>query len=296
MIKVNWFIFSFFIIYLTSCNGGNVKTRNKKEVITEYKQRWTSEKMKKEFDKDIKKIKNIRQFKFLVNNNDPLCFGFELVPDDQAIGVRNILLVENSAYLTDPYHGNIKKVNLLDGKVLISSILDSNYTSLRMLAYMNYKIYVFTDRVNTFIIDTSLKKTDEFLMSNYRWGKDVFYQKEDVIVLYRPIDDVTQLTDRRLKVSLLKLFDGNKLVKDSVFFDNYKSFRDIEPNDRGVKYEEVTEGSFRYLVNAWGKYELKEQLPVTSKYYDSKNIDFTANRIVYYSVSPKEVIITIYEY
>lgn len=289
--KINFIILALHSFVLSSCQGttksDQVSTsdvKNNVELITE--------------NKGFKPIKSAQVFRYRINNADSKQFGFLSVQEDQSIGVRSVVLYGDFVFVSDPLHGNIKKIDLKDGKITsVSQQLDVN-NSLRALTVFNNILYVLTDDANIFLLDFTLNKTEELFVPKYKWVKDVFKQTENELILFRPIEDVTQQADKSMKVKLVKIDRANTIKKDSLVwsYDEYNKSAYAATNIRGQQYNYLSEGGKHFVVNEYGKFELKEKLPSTHKYYDSKNIDFSVDKLVYYNVTPDEVILTVYEY
>lgn len=250
---------------------------------------------------EIKAIKSVRIFKYKINNSNDNDFGFLSVLEDQSIGVRNIYLYKDFVFLSDPVHGNVKKINLSSGKICaVSPLLDKD-NDLRNITVFNDFVYVLTDNEINFILDTGLNKIGNLLLPQYKGVKDVFKQTENELILYRPIEDVIQQNDKRMKISILKVDKTNSFQKDSLIwsYDEYNksAYGSSSSSNRGKQYTVFNnkEGK-RYFINEHGKFELREILPTTFKYYDSKNIDFTPNKIAYYNVTSSDVILTVNSY
>jgi hypothetical protein len=247
---------------------------------------------------DNKSIKSTQVFRFKVNNTDVQQMGFLALQEDQSIGIRSVVINNDFVFLADPLHGNIKKINLKSGKIIAVSPKLDNENNLRTLAVFNNAIYVITDKENIKMMDFNFNKIDDLSVPNYKWVKDVFFQTENELVLFRPIEDVVQQADKSMKIKTLKIDVTKSIRIDSVIlsYDEYTKSPYAKDNIRGKRYDYLNEDGRHYLLNEFGKFELKEELPTTYRYYDSKNLDFTSNKIVYYSVTPDEVILTVNNY
>lgn len=247
---------------------------------------------------DYKKIKNKKQFVYNINNADTDSFGFMPVADDQALGIKSLLIYNNCAYLTDPFHGNVKKIDLVSGIVKSSSILlNDKYFKICSITSFNNSLYVFSEKEDVFILDYDLTVKDQFkLDSKYKGDKDVYYIKQDTLVIFRPNNDVVQLDNGQMQVSLIKIDKKHSISREVLLYPDYETYKDLFPNIRGSKYLETKEQEKNYLITSYGKFELPEGLPNTSQYYDSKNMDFTFDKIVYFNITPEKVQITVCEY
>lgn len=247
---------------------------------------------------EIKPIKSSQIFRYKVDNADDKHFGFLLEHEDQSIGVRGIVVYGNFIFVTDPFHGNVKKIDAKSGKVVaVSTQLDTD-NRLREITVFNNVIYVITDNEKIFLLNLNLNKINELIIPEYKWVKDILNQSEKEIVLFRPIEDVFQQADKSMKIQIAKIDVANAVNRDSLLlnYDEYNRMHIASVNKRGRQYKYLNEEGKHLIVNEYGFFELKEKLPNTYKYYDSKNIDFMANSIIYFSVTIDDVILTVNEY
>lgn len=288
--KIDLIVLVVHLFFFASCQGktenNHVNTSNVKHAVEPIE------------TGDVKRIKSSQIFRYKVNNADYKQFGFLPVEEDQSIGVRSIIVSGNFIFVTDPFHGNIKKIDMKNGRVAaVSTQLDTG-NNLRTITVFNNAIYVLTDNEKIFLLDFTLNKINELVIPKYRWVKDIFNQTENELVLFRPIEDVVQQADISMKIKMVKIDVTNAVKRDSLqlSYDEYNKSYYAVGNIRGKQYKYLNEEGKHFIVNEYGKFELKEKLPDTYKYYESKNIDFMVNSIVYFSVSRDEVVLTVNEY
>lgn len=252
-------------------------------------------------DKQVnyKTAKRHIQFKFFIKNGIKESIGFKLVPDDQAMGIMGIALYKDNVYLTDAVNGNVKRINLLDGTCLSSNVLSNEpYHNLRSIAVFNEMLYVFTDKDIFFILDLDLAVKEQIKIEDWKWAKEIFAIKKDTLTVYRPVEDIYQLQDKRMQVCIVKILKNNSIERDTIICD-YKDFWGkyrLGNNVRGITYSESNEYNKYFVETPFGKYQINEPLPTTSKYYDSKNLDFNNKYLVYFSITPTDFLLTVYEY
>lgn len=283
-----------FIFILQACQQ-STKTENNISGSNKSNKTFISE------NKELKAIKLAQVFKYKYDNSNAKKFGFLYLSDEQSIGVKGVCLYNEYAYLTDPLHGNVKKVNLKNGEIVgASSRLNKNF-NLTKLTVFNDLVYVLTDDEIIYILDLNLNNANNLLTPNYRWEKDFFKQTDEELSLYRPIDDVVQLKDKRMKIHILDIDKNNNISTDSIVwsFDKYNNsgYGSKLYNIRGKEYNFTKDDANAELLTIdFGKFELKKSLPTTFQYYESKNIDFTSNRIIFYEITKEELIINVYNY
>jgi hypothetical protein len=283
------FIILFVVSALYSCQFENTATANNQKLNNTVTK--TVE--------NIKPLKSVKSYRFNIDNNNLNSFGFLLIEEDQSIGVRSIVLHGDYLYISDPFHGNIKKMRISDGELSSSLKLDSNY-KIREITVFNNFLYVFTDDTKCYSLDLDLNIKAELTIPKYRWVKDIFKQTQKELMIYRPIEDVIQLADKSTRLKIVKIGQDNSISKDSLTL-TYEQFESSAYSPkanhiRGIKYDYVANGNKTTLTNQYGVFELKEKLSNTAKFYDSKNIDFTESKIAHFSVTNNEVIIAIYEF
>lgn len=293
MLKIKYLLLTI-ILYLVSCNG-IIPIENKNSDILHNDSFIVFQ--KKELNANfLKKIKSFKQFKYNVDNNSNKAIGFSLVQDDEALGIRGIILKDSFVYLSDPYFGNIKRINLNNGDLCISETLTTNrFFSIRNLAVFNNNIYVFTDKEDFYILNFDLKILSQNKIENGKGIKDIFQTKEDTLIIYFS-QDIEQLYNKKINVSRAIILKDNNIKKDTVCFNNFEEYSEWESNVRGIFYKTIYKDGKHYLLNEYGQFEINENLPSTSEYYNSKSIDFNSNTIVYFKTLPTELIICVYSY
>jgi hypothetical protein len=197
-----------------------------------------------------------------VNNRDYEKIGFELITGDESNGVKSIILEDTVIYLLDAFHNNIKKINLITGKVKSSLRLSNKKAWLRDLAVFDKKLFVTTDLEANYILDLNLNliKTFKLPMQTkyvYKVFKDslLIYDLGKVIAINNA---GTVLDTRNEDIDILKMAHGKK----------YTIHGDTINTEYGTAH---INSSFPYT---W------------KKYYDAINIDFNNKELVYFEVNP----------
>jgi hypothetical protein len=249
----------------------------------------------------VREIKQFKQFRYLIDQRDTSQFGFRFSENDEATGIRSICIYGSFAFFTDPFHGNIKKVNLTTGEIKSSVVLDKRFECLREIAILHEKLFIITDRENIFVTDTSLSKINEIKIDKYRGEKKIYYQSKDTFCFFRPLEDINELQNQSYQIFAVKFYNTGSFLLDTLYFNDYNSFENSSlgrnsQNVRGMKYEVIKKAGNFYLINQFGTYRVKEDVPLTSKYYNSINIDFMPSKIVFFDSTPQELILSIYTY
>lgn len=288
-IEIRLFI-AFLSLAIFSCQGKGNDKINRDNSLREMNTLVT--------DNNVKQLKNLKRFVFKIDNLDYNSFGFALVENDQAISITNILILGDFIFLSDAYHGNVKRIDS-DGKIISSAVLMNNtYMNLRSIGVFNNLLYVFSDKEDVFILDLNLQLKEHFKIGTDKWNgvKDILEVTVDTLTIYRSISDVKQLSDGRIQLSLIKIDKSNNITKSKLYYPDYESYSAQLFNIRGLLYKEERAGNKDYLVTPYGKFEIPEVLPNTSTYYDSKNLDFNQEIIAYFNINPQKVVITVCEY
>jgi hypothetical protein len=198
-----------------------------------------------------------------VNNRDYEKIGFELITGDESNGVKSIILKDTVIYLLDAFHNNIKKINLITGKVKSSLPLSNKKAWLRDLAVFDKKLFVTTDVEANYILDLNLNLIKTFKLPTQT--KYVYKVFKDSLLIYDlgkiiAINNAgTVLDTRNEDIDILKMAHGKKYT--------------IQGNTINTEY---------------GTAHINSSFPYTWKnYYDAINIDFNNKELVYFEVNPK---------
>lgn len=236
---------------------------------------------------DIKPIESNKTYRFIVNNNKENEFGFIEENGDESIGVRGIAMDHEYIFLSDPVHGNIKRIDIEEGVLLTSKKLTSN-KKIRQVTIFNDLVFLITDSDTCYILTKSLELKSQLVINDYRWVKDVFSKSDKKLILYRPIEDVNQDETGQIQMNVVEISATGDINKRSLSW-SYKDFEKTPYSSRNSHFEgwhyEVHDNVFK---NQFGKFEIKG-IPNTFKYYDSKNICFDKNRIAYFEVTSQYV-------
>lgn len=242
----------------------------------------------------FRKPKKIIEYEFKFNNDDLYSFGFRKEQQGPSIGVNQILINNDNLYLIDSYHSSIKKIAIFTRQVTTSLPLNNIKGSLNSLAYFNDRVSVFSNESRFYTLDENLKEIKIVEIPDYKRGKDVFNQANDTIFLFRPTFDFKQKKDYSVIVDLLKISKDYSFSKDSVLFDSFESFRQfINFSVRGKKYSLKQLGENSRLMFSGSIYLLGKELPSTSKWYDTKNIDIQKEKIAFFEIDSEKIKITI---
>lgn len=206
-----------------------------------------------------------------VDNFDTCKPGFEYFKESESIAINSIILVNSFCFLLDPYHSNIKKVNLLTGEIKCS---DSSIITSRPVSFLitDGLIYVLTYSTTNYIFNEDLELVKKFDLPT---NKKYFVGFEgEYINLYN------FLYDEIITVSK----NGDIMEKKSGNFD-------FQRYSHGKAFEIVDKTHSSFLKTETGEFDLGRKFPHTWDYYDSFNIDFDDQKIVYFSSNPDSLVI-----
>jgi hypothetical protein len=240
---------------------------------------------------EIKPILKMYKWRFLANNSNPRMIGFLHIQHEQSICIKNMVLENNYVYFADPVHSNVKRIDLLNGEILTSAALTNRKFTLGEITILNDTIHVFSDQDVIYSTSKTFQYYDSFLINDFRWDKTILFQNAIESIITRPVQDVFQKSDLNMRAKVLRLMGFNWFKSDSIELGSWENSNLQLHSIRGKYYEVGEIDSTPYISTPFGKYLLQNRIPNTSKYYDSENLDFNSNSLVYYDVNPLEIII-----
>ncbi|WP_194778409.1 hypothetical protein [Pararhodonellum marinum] len=207
----------------------------------------------------------------IVDNLDTCKPGFGYFKDSESIAINSIILDGSFCLLLDPYHSNIKKVNLLTGEVKCS---DSSVITSRPVSLITSEglIYVLTYSTTSYIFNEDLKLIKEFdLPTNKKYF--VGFEGEYIILFNFLYDEIITISK-----------NGDIIEKKSGNFD-------FQRYSHGKAFEIVEKRNSSFLKTETREFDLGRKFPHTWDYYDSFNVDFDDKKIVYFSSNPDSLVI-----
>jgi len=139
----------------------------------------------KQAGKPLKYIKKTNTFYYKTDKNIDSIGYYVYKETGEIVSIANIKIVDKYAYLSDPAHGNVKRIDLEDGTIIASEKLDLDSSWISCLAFYNDQLYVFTFRGKVYLLDKNLKTKGGFLLNNYIGNIDIYSEGDDGIIIYR---------------------------------------------------------------------------------------------------------------
>jgi hypothetical protein len=281
-------IFSFFwvMIFTIFCVGcGSCQNQIGVNVVTKSGELSNGDHL---MDSILIKVESSKQYRFVPDNTDQLGFGFKHNENDQALGIRNVVLFNEFAYFSDPVHQNVKKIDIKSGKISCSSKLNFG---IREMAVFKNLIFVFSDNEMMYLLDTNLSLVNQVELKSFRFEKTIFNISDEGVFLYRPAMDVYNGEANTLVVQYRIVSEDGIIKSDSLTFPNYEDYLANFPKNRGQGYSEIVYHGESALMKGNRIFQLPKKIPTTSKFYDSRNFDFNNGVFVFYSSMPQEFIV-----
>lgn len=222
-------------------------------------------------ESSYKNSKYIDSKTIYIDNLDSCSLGFQYFEEDESIATNSIAIMDDLCFLLDAYHKNIKMINLETGDIDCSDpslILERPYG---IFAYNNL-IYVLTKSKVNYIFNRKLEKVSEFYLPlGMNYLIDIEYE---MLKLYNPLYSI---------VSTINI--KGELINENEEKINYQRFVN------GKIFEIINLDSTSIIKNEYGEFDLNRKFPFTWEYYDSFNLDFDENNIVYFSSNPDSLVV-----
>ncbi len=262
------------------------------------------------YDSTFKAMKARRVMVFDLSSEDPDYPG--LIYSPEAVSIEAIKIVGNFAYLSDPVHGNIKKICLKSGCMTSSYALEDERFEyyLQEIAYFNSLLFVITHRNKVIMLNTDLEYVDSFFLPDSHQNKNYLYSdRGHKLVLFsdgrndfiidektRPseyvVDEKTKIFQRRLHIDYQLNFSY-----DTLSFLNHSEYRKWKTSIRGslIKIEDKP----FYLCN-----DIKYEVPIdfeAGRFFGGalgRNIDCSEQYLAFFDISleEKKLFLSVYEY
>jgi hypothetical protein len=261
-------------------------------------------------DPTFKALKLKREMVFNLTSENRDSLGLIFTPE--AVSIEAIKIVGDFAYLSDPVHGNIKKICLKSGFMISSNPLENERFEfyLQEIAFFNGLLYLITHRNKVFRLTLDLQNVDSFFFpdshqnNNYlnsdRGEKLIVFSdgRNDFIIdeKTRPseyiVDEKTKIFQRRLHID-----DQLNFSYDTLSFKNHSEYREWITSLRGKKIEIA--GKPFYFCND-KKYEVPIGFEVGQTFGSAfgRNIDCSDIYLAFFTISLEEekLFLHVYEY
>jgi hypothetical protein len=87
--------------------------------------------------RNTKQLKQIKTFLFHISDQID-SIGYKNFEDGEIMSIACIKTIDDFVFLSDPVHCNIKRINLKDGKLIASNILDKDSSFLSSISFHKY--------------------------------------------------------------------------------------------------------------------------------------------------------------
>ncbi|MBW6480984.1 MAG: hypothetical protein K0B37_16255 [Bacteroidales bacterium] len=259
-------------------------------------------------DSTFKALKFKRDMVFNLTSENPDSLGLTYAPE--AVSIESIKIVGDFAYLSDPVHGNIKKICLKSGYMISSNPLENERFEfyLQEIAYFKSLLYVITHRNKIFRLTTDMEYVDSFFLpDSYQNNIYLYSDRGAALILFsdgrndfiidektRPseyvVDEKTKIYQRRLHIDYQLNF-----LYDTLSFQNHSEYRKWITSIRGslIKIEDKP----FYLCND-KKYEVPKDFKAGRFFGGAlgRNIDCSEQYLTFFDISLEEKKLYLYVY
>jgi len=287
----------FFIIIIFTVTQNQDKVMAQKNEFRSFDHQITLDSTK------IKYIKKKQIFSFLMGNaaNN---FGYQKYEDGSVSSINCVKIIGNYAYLIDEKYNNLKRLNLIDGKMIVSDRnLVRNRTYLTSIGYINNTIYVFTTYDIVYLFDQELHYKKSVLLQNYRGDIYPYSENKDSLVVYK-MDALTEglfdIDHGLIKTTHTGIFNLIK-IENNGKISNCKTKADHDMYDFLYGRENGSLGKEipwknKLLLNIYGVfYEMPYSFHNLNT-YGCIDVDYTDKYVVCYKSSKAKLEVTICEY
>jgi hypothetical protein len=232
---------------------------------------------------EIKELKSTKTYKIKIDNSDTEAIGYKSYEDDMDIGVNSIYKSGSIIYITDPYHKNIKALNINSGDINTSRELFPWITD----------ICVYKDRICVLNEYDGLKILNNKLIIsqniNMPKGYKYFIRYQDKMYII----NATEFNKSEGK-TFYQAFELKPIIENGKLEETNLSFKTL-PMKYGYFNEEEELNGKIYLKAEDSYYEIPKKLKQIEG-FDAYNIFVDKSEVVYYYLTGKELIIEVFNY
>lgn len=237
-----------------------------------------------------KQLKKTTTFYYQVNESTD-SIGYKRFEDGEISSIVSLKIVGKQVFLSDPVHGNVKRIDLENRKLTASERLDTDSSWLYNIAYFNNLLYVFTFRGKVYLLDKNLETKGTFFLPDFIGDIDVYSENMDSLVIYRNPSDIYQDNNRKDYLRRMIIGKNNHYSFDTISLEGEESLTRL----RKETGKEVRQGDKLVYETSKGKYEILDSIEI-KKEYDCKRIDYSDDYLVTFEVNPKRLKLVVYEY
>lgn len=230
-----------------------------------------------------------------VNNKNIESIGYKVWQEDENEGVKSICLTQKYIYLTDVFHNNIKKVEILTGLVESSQripAIGNHYDEkvwLRDITVFNKEIYVTSDLGYLFVFGMDLNLKDKIEIGTV--GQFYFFsQTVDKLEVFLRNKQNTDLTMNLELLNISKNGDFNR-SNMTMELNDFQS-RSLNYYSKGKEIKLLNDN--KTIISKYWSMKVVDPINTTSE-YDSFNIDYSENKLAYFNSTQDELFLRIYE-
>lgn len=231
----------------------------------------------------IKELKSTKTYKIKIDNSNKESIGYKSYEDDMDIGVNSIYKSGSIIYLTDPYHNNIKTLNINTGDINTSQELFPWITD----------IFVYKDRVCVLSEYDGLKILNNNLITiqNIKMPKGYKYFISFQGKIY--IINAT-VFNKSAEETTYQAFELKPIIENEEIEDIYLPFKSL-PMKFGYFNKQIKLNGKTYLEVNEDYYEIPRELKQIEN-FDAYNVFVDKNQIVYYYFNEKKLILEVFKY
>lgn len=227
-------------------------------------------------------------FTFPIDNEDPCKFGFVEMDNGISIGVTSVCIVNNFVYLTDEYHKNVKRIDILNSNLICSDkITDSTFfKQFNDVIDFNDNLYITSSEKNIYVVDYNLKKSFSFeLPTRGGYPISIMSRSDSTIDFSVPVRDSLYRINISNEVVLKRILTSDESSRLTNYFN-------VElGNIRSKKLEYIKSDSAEYIKIDQKTIKLITPFVYTS---DAFNIDYDKNHMAIFNINTQEVKLYIY--
>lgn len=221
------------------------------------------------FDKELEIFpRDYRIFEFNFNNQDPSAFGKEYIKGDLPITPSSITVFNNEIFIVDPFHNNVKKIDIETTELTSSTPVSSRRAWLYDVIAFNNRIYVSSEADTIYVFTTGLTLVNKIFITK---GKGYFYDVNgDSLIIGYPAEGHKYFT----------IDSTNSIIRET------EGYRDKSNLVHG-KFCARTDGD-TVITTYYGKIRLKKRYR-----FEGINLDYDSYKLVYFNTDTTRLFLNV---
>jgi hypothetical protein len=243
---------------------------------------------------EIKPLIKSREYRYPINNKNTSSFGYTIGGDGVPISAADILVADTVCYILDAAHHNLKIIDLKTGRLVVSQALEERHNVfLTGIIEFNGFIYVMSAGGALYKYNKTGKLLKLIPIENYYNKKFVFSVEKNLLTIFQDAD-FEQNKEGKPVLNVKRIDLKDRVSDDQIVLSSIDELPNLMLKIHGKKYSAQLVKDKSVLKTELGNFKLEKELPKAR--YFSTNLDFTKDKVVYFTNDSKQITLCYNQY